>query len=124
LLSELIDILIDRFFVSLLLVAISTYWFFSWMFVRQECDICSGMCCNLLSFTIDIVIRDRPVDMHVILNFLKNEGNLHCLGVYYTVKDQRVQYDIDSKWVLNRKQNLHFLHLNNLCHLTLYLVTL
>ena len=50
------------------------------MFVRQECDICSGMCCNLLSFTIDIVIHGRPVDMHVILNFLKNEGNLHCLG--------------------------------------------
>ena len=50
------------------------------MDVRQECDICSGMCCNLLSFTIDIVIIGRPVDMHVILNFLKNEGNLHCLG--------------------------------------------
>jgi hypothetical protein len=39
--------------------------------ISNSFDIFSGMCCNLLSFTIDIVIHGRPVDMHVISNIPK-----------------------------------------------------
>ena len=63
----------SSFFCSYFRMTLEIFWHVS--FVGQSCDIFSGMRCTLLSFTIAILKRGRPVDMNVIPNFPKKLGN-------------------------------------------------